>query len=52
MGTSIVSRLLVEMDHQFFAAVFAAIACFILVVLVYGFARYRHPSFKRTTMAE
>ena len=52
MGTSIVSRLLVEMDHQFFSAVFAAIACFILVVLVYGFARYRHPSFERTTMAE
>ena len=45
MGTSIVSRLLVEMGLHFAAAVFATIACFIMVVLVFGFARYRHPSF-------
>lgn len=52
MGTSIVSRLLVEMDLKFVSGVFAAIACAILVALVVGFARYRHPSFERTTMAE
>ena len=52
MGTSIVSRLLVEMDHEFASGIFAVIASVILVVLVYGFARYRHPSFQRTTMAE
>ena len=52
MGTSIVSRLLVEMDLNFASGVFAAIACAILVALVVGFARYRHPSFERTTMAE
>ena len=52
MGTSIVSRLLVEMDLKFASGVFAAIACAILVALVVGFARYRHPSFERTTMAE
>ena len=52
MGTSIVARLLVEKDMLVGASIFCAIACVILVVLVYGFARYRHPSFERTTMAE
>ena len=52
MGTSIVARLLVEKNMMFSASIFCAIACVILVVLVYGFARYRHPSFERTTMAE
>ncbi|MGV0375912.1 MULTISPECIES: TDT family transporter [Corynebacterium] len=52
MGTSIVARLLVEEDLLFLAGVFAAIACVILVVLTVGFARYRQPSFERTTMAE
>ncbi|WP_296145533.1 TDT family transporter [uncultured Corynebacterium sp.] len=52
MGTSIVARLLVEKNMMVGAGIFAAIACVILVVLVYGFARYRHPSFERTTMAE
>lgn len=52
MGTSIVARMLVEEDMMFAAGVFASIACLILVVLTFGFLRYRHPSFTRTTMAE
>ena len=52
MGTSIVARMLVEEDMMFAAGVFASIACMILVVLTFGFLRYRHPSFARTTMAE
>ena len=52
MGTSIVARLLVEKHMMLGAGIFAAIACVIFVVLVAGFARYRTPSFKRTTMAE
>ena len=52
MGTSIVSRLLVEEGMMILAGIFAAIACVIFVVLTAGFLRYRHPSFERTTMAE
>lgn len=52
MGTSIVSRLLVEEDMMILAGIFAAIACVIFVVLTAGFLRYRHPAFERTTMAE
>ncbi|MDK8822275.1 TDT family transporter [Corynebacterium coyleae] len=52
MGTSIVSRLLVEKNMMLGASIFAAIASAILVVLVVGFATYRQPSFKRTSMAE
>lgn len=52
MGTSIVSRLLVEDGLMIGSAVFAGIACVIFLVLTIGFARYRQPSFARTTMAE
>ena len=52
MGTSIVARMLVEMGLHTAAGAFAAIGCVILVVLTFGFARYRQPSFARTTMAE
>ncbi|MGV0426466.1 SLAC1 family transporter [Corynebacterium pyruviciproducens] len=52
MGTSIVARLLVEEHLHFLASIFAVIACAILVELTVGFARYREPSFRRTTMAE
>lgn len=52
MGTSIVSRLLVELDLKIASGVFAAIAWVILVVLVAGLVRYRQPRFRRTSMAE
>ena len=52
MGTSIVSRLLVEKDLLVGAGIFAALASVIFIALVVGFARYRHPQFRRTTMAE
>ena len=52
MGTSIVSRLLVEEDMLVGSAIFAALACVILLVLTVGFALYRQPSFARTSMAE
>ena len=52
MGTSIVSRMLVEEDMLVAAGVFAALACAIFVVLTAGYARYRSPRFERTTMAE
>lgn len=52
MGTSIVARLLVEKDMMIGASIFATIACVILVALTIGFARYRQPSFQRTTVAE
>lgn len=52
MGTSIVSRLLVEENMHAAASVFAAIACAIFAVLTVGFTRYHHPSFERATMAE
>ena len=52
MGTSIVARLLVEEDMPITAGVFTALATAVLVVLVVGFARHRHPSFERTNMAE
>ena len=43
MGTSIVSRLLVEKNMMLGASIFAAIASAILVVLVVGFVTYRQP---------
>lgn len=52
MGTSIVSRLLVEEHMLVGSAIFASIACAILIALVVGFLRYRHPSWERTSMAE
>ena len=52
MGTSIVARLLVEEHLLFLAGIFVAIACVILAELTVGFARFREPSFRRTTMAE
>ncbi|WP_284819301.1 hypothetical protein QP936_008380 [Corynebacterium rhinophilum] len=52
MGTSIVSRMLVEEDMFVAAGVFAALACAIFVVLTAGYTRYRSPRFERTTMAE
>ena len=52
MGTSIVARLLVEEGLMISSAIFATIAGIIFLTLVVGFARYRHPSFERTTMAE
>ncbi|WP_204211908.1 TDT family transporter [Corynebacterium urinipleomorphum] len=52
MGTSIVSRLLVEENMMLGSAIFAAIACVILIALVVGFIRYRHPAWERTSMAE
>ncbi len=52
MGTSIVARLLVEEGLPVASGVFVAISCVILVVLVAGFWRYRHPSFEQATMAE
>lgn len=52
MGTSIVSRLLVEEGLFIASGIFAAIAGVILVVLVAGFLRHRHPRFEQTTMAE
>ena len=51
MGTSIVSRLLVELDLRIASGIFAAIAWGILAVLIVGFVRYRQPSFRRTSMA-
>ena len=52
MGTSIVARLLVEKHMMTGATIFTAIACVVLVALIVGFVRYRHPRFRRTTMAE
>lgn len=52
MGTSIVARLLVEEHLLFLAGIFVAIVCVILAELTVGFARFREPSFRRTTMAE
>lgn len=52
MGTSIVSRLLVEEHLLIASGIFAAIAWAIFVALLIGFLRYRHPAFQRTTMAE
>ena len=52
MGTSIVSRLLVEEGMLTGSAIFAALSCVILLVLTVGFAVYRQPSFARTSMAE
>lgn len=52
MGTSIVSRLLVEEGMLTGSAIFAALSCVILLVLTVGFALYRQPSFARTSMAE
>lgn len=37
---------------MFGSALFAAIACVILIALVVGFVRYRHPAWERTSMAE
>ena len=52
MGTSIVSRLLVEEGLNYPAAFFAALSCVVFAILTVGFAVYRKPSFGRTTMAE
>ncbi|MCP1386766.1 hypothetical protein M5J20_00925 [Corynebacterium sp. TA-R-1] len=52
MGTSIVARLLVEEEMPIAASVFTALATAILIVLLVGLARHRHPRFERANMAE